>query len=269
MNRIRRFYHSVGCVLARNIFARQDKTLIKQDPADKFCEERGLSRTIWIPARSLTQSVTGSRRRRCHLVSYSPLTIVTLAEHATFRFIGETIGQGRGLRDTTLYADALREGRRVVRQTSEGGIKTRISVTEEDQLARYRDRCLALARSIETNGIIDLSTTDGRGLLEADGLDGNAVVTIDDEGRILHFTRGRHRLAIAGLLDLDVPVYVHSVSGKFLQRFLTNRLAPTSGQLIRALGAAIASAGANTRRGAPIERPPSRAGQVGTATPVL
>ncbi len=160
----------------------------------------------------------------------------------------------------------LREGRRVVRQTSEGGVKTRIRVTEEDQLARYRDRCLALVESIETNGIIDLSTTDGRGLLEADGLDGNAVVTIDDEGSILHFTRVRHRLAIAGLLDLEVPVYVHSVSGKFLQRFLTNRIFPTPRQTTRALGSAIASARADARPAAPIERASAqRAARVGEA----
>ncbi len=211
---------AVSQQLHRNIAARQDLTLIKKNPSDEFCRKRGLSRTLWIPARCLTQGTTGWRRRRSHLISFSPLNILKLRDLSTFKFIDETVGQGRELHDTALYDEAFRLKQKVKRQISCDDGKTRIRITEEHQLARYRDRCLELAESIRTNGVVDMESPAGQAFVEADGLESNIIVTIHDDGNILHYRRGKHRLAIAAVLGLDVPVFLHSISGQFILRFL-------------------------------------------------
>lgn len=236
--------------LDRNIAAGQDVIAVKQRASDEFCKKEGLSRTLWLPARCLTRSVTGRKRRRSHLVSFSHLNIIALGDHPTFQFIQETVAQGRELRETTLYDEAIRRGQQVRRQASEGGVKIRVPLADEDQLALYRDRCLRLADSIRANGVVDVQSPEGRGFVEADGLDGNIMVTIDDGGSILHYRRGRHRLAIAAVLGLDVPAYLHSISGEVVRRFMKGRLGFGSRPLVRAIEDAKAWALDNLSRSA-------------------
>lgn len=217
--------------------------LLKEADADRFCTLTGLCRTLTIPARALDLAVTGSRRKRCHLVSFSTLPgCVPLVDHVTFRFIDETVKQQRKLQDTSLYQAIVQQRRSVFRQASTGGVKMRIVLKSEDELESYHLRCFELFESIRTKGVIDLSSVEGRAFVDADGEDGNVVVVIDKSGRILHYRRGKHRVAIAQALGLQIPVLVHSVSGQFLLPFLRNRIASSARQLAAGIKASFAEA---------------------------
>jgi hypothetical protein len=77
---------------------------------------------------------------------------------------------------------------------------------------------MRLAESIADHGIFDMSTDGRRAQALRFGHDENILVAIDEQGELIHWRRGKHRLAISLALGLkEIPVKVALLSGHWMQ----------------------------------------------------
>ncbi|HEX2257350.1 MAG TPA: hypothetical protein VHG92_11740 [Afifellaceae bacterium] len=178
-----------------------------------------LDRTFELPTDAIGYAVRGKRRH--HNVVYfddAKLPIQPFEAHPTFVFIDEIIRQGKGYKETALYAD-MHRGRRLWRQTGSEGEKARIELGSDQQFDLYYARCFRLAESIQKHGVLDLRSSEAAGFRERDAFEDNLSVGINERGEFVHYRRGKHRLAIAKVLGVRlVPATGVFVSGKYLRK---------------------------------------------------
>jgi len=136
--------------------------------------------------------------------------------HQTYRFVQELLVENRHWKDTTHYEDVIRKGR-VWRIPVESG--RRLVVASNSDFERYYRKVMALADSIRSKGILD-SEWDG----SQEARQPSIGAALDQDGRLLHFRCGHHRLALAHVLGIErIPVKVICFSGQYLNNFLGGR----------------------------------------------
>ena len=89
--------------------------------------------------------------------------------------------------------------------------------------------------------MIDISSKDALLALPPEGRkkDKNIGIFIDERGRLLLYKSGRHRLALAQLLNIDcIPVHLRAISGEYLKGFVNDVDRLNTTNLLAALRAA-------------------------------
>ena len=211
-------------LVGANIILRRDYFCLTPHQRERFLRSARLASPISLPPGSLSLGMTAPRRRNM-VVSFAETKphLRLIADLPTFLFINETIRLKKRLEDTDLYKQAL-SGVRIRRQNSADGKKSRAQLATKNDLCGYHDRCMGLAESINRNGVVSLDSVEGSKFRSKDGYDKDIGVAIDEDGRFVHYRRGKHRLAIAQALGTDrVPVLVHFISGTYLLKFIRRR----------------------------------------------
>jgi hypothetical protein len=174
-----------------------------------------LPRTFWIPPCAVKHIYLPVPNVK-EVVTFSDLQahVVPIRQQITFNFIHQIIAQRRPYQETDLF-QFWKSGATLYRYTNKiGEIKEGTALTSESDFERYYQRCLDLAASMSTHGVLDVSGNVQVGVGEKDK---NCTIAIDDFGQLVHFTLGKHRLAIAQELGLEqMPVSVRFVSAKYL-----------------------------------------------------
>jgi hypothetical protein len=240
----------VKALVSMNVLSGKDRFVLTREQRDQLMGMAQADVPVWVPPGCLQWSVTGQRRKRSNFIHFEVAQkTVRLSEHTTSIFIDEIIRQRRALEETTLYRIALSPNGRVWRQISSEGVKHRVRLDSEESLRAYHARCIDLAASIARHGVMPMQSQEGADWRERDGEDGDVLVAIDENGRFLHFRRGRHRMAIAQALGVErMPVLIHVMSGRYLLRFLRRWEVLVPGRLERAMRAAIAHAVAEANK---------------------
>lgn len=252
-----------------NILLRRDVFTLLPAQRERFAKAAGLDRPVFVPAGALDIGMSGRHRRRNMVVSFADTKkwLRPLRSQATFVFINETVRLGRSYRDTMLYAQ-MTSGEKIRRQGSTDGRKYRAQLKTDDSIARYYERCVALARSIKRHGVMPLGAQAGDRFRARDGEDKDIGAAIDKTGRLFHYRRGKHRLAIAQVFGLKrVPVVVHFVSGPYLLRFIRKRDALWPSRLRAGIKKAVDHAVAEARREI-LSRPHRKPASLRTSAPM-
>ena len=208
-----------------NVLSGRDVFRLLPAQRQRFVLSTSLDRPVLVPAKSVRFGMTGRYRRRSMVISFAETEkhLRPIASLPTFIFLDEIIRHRKDLQETVLYKQVM-SGERVRRQHSSNGQKHRGQLVTDDELVRYYERCMALTESIRRQGVIPLDSPEGSKFRSSDGEDKDIGVAIDEEGRIIHYRRGKHRLAIAQALGLNrVPVVVHFISGRYLLKFMRKR----------------------------------------------
>ncbi|HEX2255983.1 MAG TPA: hypothetical protein VHG92_04625 [Afifellaceae bacterium] len=170
----------------------------------------------------------GRQYKRCkfNVINFSRIRARPVKGQVTFRFISEILGEGKPYHETELFR-YVASGNPIQRPWDpivSGKRHRELLVIDAAEFEKYYDNVMALAESIKRHGFLDVELGDGpteRRLRRLHGgRKGRAVsVAIDEHGRILHHSKGHHRLAIARELAIDrIPVAVHFISGKYFRR---------------------------------------------------
>ncbi len=178
------------------------------------------NRVLRISPRSFRFRMTGRRRHNVVSFNRDHLDRIPLVEFDTFVFVDEIVRQGLPCEKTALY-NKLTSGklRKLMRplKTAEDPRQWG-SIQSEAGFKRYYDRCMRLAESIADHGIFDMSIDGRRAQALRFGHDENILVAIDERGELIHWRRGKHRLAISLALGLkEIPVKVALLSGHWMQ----------------------------------------------------
>ena len=231
-------------VVSVNILLRRDLLSLSSEQRERLMEAADLFGPQWISPHCLALSMIGKRRKRGNFISFARTRLLTnLDDHPTFAFIKEILIDKRDCTQTALYRAAMTPGTRVRRQSSAHGVKERVSLASDGEIVAYYNRCRQLAESISERGVLPMSSEEGARLRAGDGDEGDILIAIDENGEIIHYRRGRHRLAIAKALGVKrVPVRIHFMSGHYLLRFMKRREALIPGRLEKAICAAARSA---------------------------
>ncbi|HMK41920.1 MAG TPA: hypothetical protein VK451_10230 [Methyloceanibacter sp.] len=178
------------------------------------------NRVLRISPRSFRFRMTGRRRHNVVTFNCDHLDRIPLVEFDTFVFVDEIVRQGLPYERTVLYKKVVSgKLRKLMRplKTAEDPRKWS-SIQSEAGFKRYYDRCMRLAESIADHGIFDMSTDGRHAQALRFGHDQNILVAIDEHGELIHWRRGKHRLAISLALGLtDIPVKVALLSGHWMQ----------------------------------------------------
>jgi hypothetical protein len=200
----------LGCDMCQ--LSSRERQQIKMMPA--------FTRVLRISPRSFKFRMTGRRRHNVVSFNRDHLDRIPLVEFDTFVFVDEIVRQGLPYERTALYSK-LTSGklRKLMRplKTAEDPRQWG-SIQSEAGFKRYYDRCMRLAESIADHGIFDMSTDGRRAQALRFGHDENILVAIDEQGELIHWRRGKHRLAISLALGLkEIPVKVALLSGHWMQ----------------------------------------------------
>ena len=190
-----------------------------------------IARSIWVPSSRMQAKVLRPRSpyvkrqamranfvrvSKFNLVNFYSLETAPLSQVRTFRFIQEIIGENKPYDQTSLYASIMRGAplTRYLTSDMDPAQMQKLPIGSEAEFQKYYERCLALAESIQQNG------------LQESEFEIQAIcVAIDKGGRFLHLAKGNHRLAIALCLGLDrIPVRVMSIEGTYFRQFLNRRV---------------------------------------------
>jgi hypothetical protein len=231
-------------VISVNVLLGRDVLSLSPEQRDRLMAAVDLSGAQWLRPQCLALSMIGKRRKRGNFISFARTQrLARLDEHPTSAFIREILVDKRDCTQTALYREAMTPGSRVRRQASSEGVKDRVSLASDGEIQAYYNRCRLLAESISERGVLPMSSEEGAMLRATDGDEGDILVAITESGEIIHYRRGRHRLAIAKALGIArVPVRIHFMSGDYLLRFMKRREVLIPGRLERAIRAAARSA---------------------------
>ena len=170
----------------------------------------------WIdPARIIYRLDGLSWRGKNELIMHGGTEFLgSFADHSTSVFIRELLNESKRLEETKLYKEmGLEEVE--LRVVHIGGQRVRIPLNSRENMMIYFHKCQALVDSIRAKGVESLDTAPGsaRGVIK----DKNIGIAVTSDGRLAHFRRGHHRLAIAQALGLKrIPVEINFVSAKYL-----------------------------------------------------
>ena len=200
----------LGCDMCQ--LSSRERQQIKMMPA--------FNRVLRISPRSFKFRMTGRRTHNVVTFNRDHVDRIPLVEFDTFVFVDEIVRQGLPYERTALYKKvASGKLRKLMRplKTAEDPRKWS-SIQSAAEFKRYYDRCMRLAESIADHGIFDMSTDGRRAQALRFGHDENILVAIDEHGELIHWRRGKHRLAIALALKLkDIPVKAALLSGHWMK----------------------------------------------------
>lgn len=216
-----KFRFSASTKITFNALLAHDAFQLKRLERKQIRNSPSFARTLTVPACCFGFRMIG-RRPRSNIITFdrSQIQRKPLTEFDIFLFVDEVIKQGKPYQETTLYGKFLSgELRKPITRAfkSADDPTNRTKITSEEEFSRYYTRCLSLADSIAKHGLFDLKTDEGyaRGLNF--GHDFNILVAIDEDGGLIHWRMGKHRLAIARALGLQaVPVNVGFLSGHWM-----------------------------------------------------
>jgi len=173
----------------------------------------------WVDPSTIVQGLDWSENKG-HLIVYDRVgRLYPFAGHSTSVFITELISEEKRLEETTLYKGMSRG---FARKVIIGGRSVRIPLDTHDNMVIYFDKCQALIKSIQENGVQEE--------------DKNIGITVSAKGEIAHFRCGHHRLAIAQALGLRrVPIDIELVSAKFLVERVSRRRLWSNSAMVRAV----------------------------------
>lgn len=159
-----------------------------------------------------------------NLVNYTPITSRAITKNNTYIFIKEILAEGKAWNETSLYKEVM-SGRTIYRSINDDGVwRKHVKVDNPKAFYSYYVNSMDLIRSIEKSGYIDVRHGDPD-LIERcrsaqGGLASPVSLAIDNQGTLMHHTRGHHRMAIAKVLRLSrLPVSVEFISGEYFRRF--------------------------------------------------
>lgn len=188
-----------------------------------------------VPAKAIrgvvgrTKTAAEFLRFKFNLINYDPITVRPSSTDPTYQFISEIVLEGRPSHQTTLYSKLVagRDGEEQPRKDR------RRSISTASDFEAYYNSCLDLIDSIRVHGLVDVENNGGplveklrqiRSVWPNRAGEPNATtigLAICDDGALIHFTKGHHRLAIAQALDIgSVPIAINYVSGQFFRRYL-------------------------------------------------
>lgn len=227
--------------IVANVLLGRDVFRLLPPQRERFVVSAGLDRPILVPPKAIQLGMTGRLRRRSMVISFTETKtrVRPLATMATFAFIDEIVRLRKRLQETGLYRLAM-SGEKIRRQFSVNGHKRRGQLVSEEDLRRYFERCRTLVASIENHGVVSISSSKGSKFRNMDGDDKDIGIMINEEGSLIHYRRGKHRLAIAQSLELErVPVVIHFISGPYLLKFIRRRDVLWPGQLLKGIRQAV------------------------------
>lgn len=182
---------------------------------------------IWIPTKAIAHSLRAPKKEN-NIVNFynTDRRTQSIEIHQTFIFIREILIDQLEYNKTSLF-QLMSEGKESNRALKIN--QTRFGQCGDDP---YHAKCLALIKSIKQNGF--------QAAAEANAVDPNILVAIADDGSLLHYKRGHHRLAIAHALKIEkIPVNVEWLSGSFCMKFVDKRRLWRPGYVARSISQCI------------------------------
>jgi hypothetical protein len=160
-----------------------------------------------------------------NLINYFPIKRAPFEGYPKFRFLSEIITENKPYHDTELFR-YVKSGHAIDRLVDGEVSKERIVISSEPEFIRYYETCASLINSIRKYGYLDLQYGDGEvigALRSSRPAKGTTIgLAIDQQGYLLHYTKGHHRLAVAMLLQIEkIPVAINYISGTYLERFVS------------------------------------------------
>jgi hypothetical protein len=202
-----------------NLAFSENKLTLSFDERDYLVKSAGIDR-YYLPPRLIIKFVIKEPNFKYNLVNCRSFAGKAFKRHPTFVFMSEILKENRDYRDTYLYS-RVKRGKRCFSRKIFGPKESR-RISSEDDVKLYYDYCLNLAESIRTYGFLDKWCADP-GLIKRFNLQvrGSPIsLAINKDGKLLHYAKGYHRLAIAQLLEVErIPVTIACVSAAYFKRF--------------------------------------------------
>lgn len=227
------------------LYERDIYTFWKEENADVACYI-GLDKTVYISPRAVEFKIY-PKTVKYDVIYFSEIPTSAFADNLVSGFIKEVVEEGRDFRETALYHENHRRKKKFRRRTGDEGARGAAThLTSDELFEKYHRRCLWLAESMRSRGMVDFRSDAAKLFREPDAVDDNPHVLIDGSGRLIHRRFGKHRLSMASIIGLrEVPVIVSAVSGAFLLKFMPGWQAFDPGRLPAAVGEALSAAGAS------------------------